>query len=232
MPTEVESFERIMQSMGMDPKGAPELMRSLGVKPPQEEDPARTLEDWAMENPMAAMQLMDKMPSEGGFGGMSGDPGGGFPNVPWKPTDAAGAGVGAAEALGGAGDVVGDVVGGAGDALGGVGDVVGDVAGGLTDLVTSAAAGTAGPLEAFLGVPIAIGEGLIGALSGIIGGLFGGVAPAAAAGFTGVAGSVAGAVGSVVGGAGATGPLLGGLFTGIGAILQGIASAALVPFGV
>ena len=243
MPTEVESYERIMQSMGMDPAGAPELMRMMGVTPPQEqeEDPARTLEDWAMENPTAAMKVMEMMPSGGESGGMGGGlsdiPTKAFGGDPWTPAAAgvggAVGGVGAAEALGGGvGDVAGGAVdalgglaGGAADALGGLTGLGADIAGGLADLVTSGAAGTAGPLDVLLGVPMAVIEGIIGGIGGLFGGVGGGAASAAVAAPAALAGTVASTVGSGV-------PVLGGIFSGLGAVLQGIASVALAPFGI
>ncbi len=240
MPTEVESYERIMQSMGMDPAGAPELMRMMGVTPPQEqeEDPARTLEDWAMENPTAAMKVMEMMPSGGESGGMGGGlsdiPTKAFGGDPWTPAAAGVGGAGgAAEALGGGvGDVAGGAVdalgglaGGAADALGGLTGLGADIAGGLADLVTSGAAGTAGPLDVLLGVPMAVIEGIIGGIGGLFGGVGGGAASAAVAAPAALAGTVASTVGSGV-------PVLGGIFSGLGAVLQGIASVALAPFGI
>lgn len=220
MPTEVESFERIMQSMGMDPAGAPELMRSLGAAPTQEEDPARTLEEWAKGNPMAAMQAMADMPS-GGYSG--GGMGGGLADIPtkaisgapWTPAAAGvGGAVGAAEALGG----VGDVAGGAAEALGGL-------AGGAADIVGGLIPSGGGVLETVLGAPIALIEGIIGGL----GGLLGGGASAAVAAPAALAGTVASTTAATVGG---VIPVLGGLFSGLGTVLQGISSVALMPFGV
>jgi hypothetical protein len=236
---DLTSTQQAMQSLGMDPESARQLMESMGVQgqtvvPTEKAAIQQAMQSMGMD-PESESQLMESMgvrepvssAGGGGLGSLLGGEGAGAAGL-------AGAGAGGGGILGvlnsatGLGELPAEVIEGitnlptdALDLLGIPIEVVqamGGLAGGMVS-------GGGGILETVLAAPIAIVESIFGGLAST-------ASATASVGLEAIGGAAGaatlGTASSVVGGAV---PVIGGIFSGIGTVLQAIASVATMPFG-